>query len=186
MANLFEQIVADYLTGQGYLTKLNVNYRKADGKQTGSDIDVLAFHPMDRKVIVGDCKGVSWGLWGDWMVTGKDYGADRERRSFKAIFESEWAEGLAAKVKEEFGTPEFTYTVFCTYKADTCEELLKRTVEGNPIKIVLLADVIRETVQRVQAKKDRSVEPTTLGRFAQLLNYACEELDFAPRKTPLK
>ena len=35
MADLFEQIVADYLTEEGYLTKLNVNYRKADGKGPG-------------------------------------------------------------------------------------------------------------------------------------------------------
>ena len=43
MADLFEQLVADHLTEEGYLCKMNVNYRKADGKQSGSDIDVLAY-----------------------------------------------------------------------------------------------------------------------------------------------
>ena len=37
MADFFEQVVADYLTEKGYVTKLNVNYRKPDGKQSGSD-----------------------------------------------------------------------------------------------------------------------------------------------------
>ena len=68
MAGLFEQIVADYLTWKGYLTKLNVNYRKADGKQSGSDIDVLAVHGMNHTVIVGDCKSWQMGFSGDWMV----------------------------------------------------------------------------------------------------------------------
>ena len=69
MADLFEQIVADYLTGKGYLTKLNVNYRKADGKQSGSDIDVLAVHGKDHTVIVGDCKSWQAGFSGDWMLS---------------------------------------------------------------------------------------------------------------------
>ena len=35
-----------------------------------------------------------------------------------------------------------------------------------------LADIVIETVQRVRDKKDKSVEPTTLGRFVQLLRAA--------------
>jgi len=69
MADLFEQLVADYLTEDGYMTRLNVNYRKADGKQSGSDIDVLALHRRDHNVIVGDCKSWQDGFWADWMPT---------------------------------------------------------------------------------------------------------------------
>lgn len=169
MVDLFEQIVADYLTGKGYLTKLNVNYRKADGKQSGSDIDVLAIHGKDHTVIVGDCKSWQVGFSGDWMLTSKTKSAERDKGYFKAIFISEWAEGLARQVKKEIGTRKFTYTIYCTRLDGLSEQLKKRTVAGNRIEVVPLADIIRETVHRVKAKKNKSVEPTTLGRLVQLL-----------------
>lgn len=171
MAEFFEQIVADYLTGKGYLTKLNVNYRKADGKQSGSDIDVLALHQKQHSVIVGDCKSWQKGFSGDWVwkLNPDAKGAEREKGYFKPIFQKEWAEGLARKVEEEFGTREFPYTIYCTKLDGPSEELKKQTVAGNPIDVVRLADIVQETVQRIQAKKDKSVEPTMLGRFVQLL-----------------
>ena len=72
-------------------------------------------------------------------------------------------------MEEQFGTRDFTYTVYCTKLDGSSEELKKQTVAGNPIDVVGLADIVQETVQRVKAKKDKSVEPTTLGRFVQLL-----------------
>ena len=169
MTDLFEQIVADYLTGKGYLTKLNVNYRKADGKQSGSDIDVLAIHGKDHSVIVGDCKSWQAGFSGDWMLSSITQSAKRERGRFKAVFIPEWAKGLVHKVEEELGTRDFTYTIYCTWMDGSSEKLKKRTVAGNRIEVVTLADMIYETVQRVRAKKNQSVEPTTLGRLVQLL-----------------
>ncbi len=114
MADFFEQIVADYLTEKGYVTKLNVNYRKPDGKQSGSDIDVLALHGKDHKVVVGDCKSWQAGFSGDWMLDldpASQLGK-KERGYFKPVFDKEWAKGLVNQVEEEFGTREFTYTVF--------------------------------------------------------------------------
>lgn len=169
MAECFEQIVADYLTEKGYLTKLNVNYRKADGKQSGSDIDVLALHQKQHSVIVGDCKSWQMGFSGDWMLTSDTKGAERDKGYFKPIFQEEWAEGLARKVEEQFGTRDFTYTIYCTKLVGSSEELKTQTVAGNPIDVVRLADIVQETVQRVKAKKNKSVEPTMLGRFVQLL-----------------
>ena len=169
MAEFFEQIVADYLTEKGYLTKLNVNYRKADGRQSGSDIDVLALHQKQHSVIVGDCKSWQMGFSGDWMLTSTTKGAERDKGYFKPIFQKEWAEGLARKVEEQFGTRDFTYTIYCTKLDGSSEELKEQTVAGNPIDVVRLADIVQETAQRVEAKKDKSVEPTMLGRFVQLL-----------------
>ena len=99
MADLFEQIVADYLTGKGYLTKLNVNYRKADGKQTGSDIDVLAFHPTKRKVIVGDCKSWQWGFAGDRVLSSNSQDPRFNQEYFKAIFREGGQKGWLARWK---------------------------------------------------------------------------------------
>ena len=169
MAEFFEQIVADYLTEKGYVTKLNVNYRKADGKQSGSDIDVLALHQKQHSVIVGDCKSWQAGFSGDWMLNHNTPAAERQRGYFKPVFQAEWAEGLASKVEEQFGTRDFTYTIYCTKLDGLSEELKKQTVAGNPIDVVRLADIVEETVQRIEAKKDKSVEPTMLGRFVQLL-----------------
>ena len=172
MADLFEQLVSDYLTEEGYLTRLSVNYRKADGKQTGSDIDVLARRmrpPHD--IIVGDCKSWQEGFWADWMLTGDRGGRDRQRDRFKAIFIPEWEQGLAMKVEKEFETPEFTYVIFCTQRRGESQRLLEieQTVAGNPIKVVTLGEMVRKTVARLREKSDESVEPTTLGRLAQLL-----------------
>ena len=169
MADLFEQIVADYLTEKGYLTKLNVNYRKADGRQSGSDIDVLALNGKDQTVIVGDCKSWQMGFSGDQMLTSNTQSAKQYKGYFKAIFIPEWGEGLARQVEKEFGTREFTYTIYCTRPVGSSEQLKKHTVAGNRIEVVPLADIIRETVHRVKAKGNKSVEPTTLGRFVQLL-----------------
>ena len=176
MADLFEQLVADYLTEQGYLCKTNVNYRKADGKQSGSDIDVLALRQMPpHDVIVGDCKSWAYGFSGDWVLAGKNTAALANREYFKAIFQQVWEEGLALKVEQEFGTRQFTYVIYCTWKDGSCEQLEAREkVAGNPIRVVTLAEMIRDTVQRIRErkKKTRAVEPTTLGRFVQLLDHA--------------
>jgi hypothetical protein len=138
-------------------------------RQTGSDINVLAIHEKDHNVIVGDCKGVSWGFSGDWLL-GAGNIVERNQGFFKAIFDQEWATGLANKVEEEFGTREFTYTIYCTYLDGGFEKLKnQKDVAGNHIEVVTLADIIRETVQRIKDKPDGSVEPTTLGRFVQLL-----------------
>ena len=177
MADLFEQLVADYLTEEGYLTRLNVNYRKADGKQSGSYIDVLALHRKDHRVIVGDCKSWQDGFWADWML-GKlednNSSEQRQRDRFKAIFDPRWAEGLATKVEKELGTPRFTYVIYCTRRRGESQRLLEieRTVAGNPIKVVTLADMVRKTAERLDDKSDESVELTTLGRFVQLLRAA--------------
>jgi hypothetical protein len=177
MADLFEQIVADYLTEKGYLTKLNVKYRKEDDKGSDSDIDVLAVHGRDHTVVVGDCKSWQYGFAGDWMLDPTRQSSERQRGYFKAVFLPEWAEGLARRVQEEFGTRKFTYTIYCTWLDGQCTQLKQRTVAGNQIDVVTLTDIICETVQRIKAKKTRSVEPTTLGRFVQLLLAAKIELD---------
>ena len=169
MAEFFEQIVADYLTEKGYLTKLNVNYRKADGKQSGSDIDVLALHQKQHSVIVGDCKSWQVGFSGDWILTSPSKAVDRERGYFKPVFQAEWAEGLARKVEEQLGTREFTYTIYCTKLDGPSDKFTKLTVAGNPIEVVELSNMVQDTAKRVAAKKDKSVEPTMLGRFVQLL-----------------
>ena len=168
MADLFEQIVADYLTERGYLTKLNVNYRKYDGKGSGSDIDVLALHQKSHKVIVGECKSWQSGINFDWMITSETKGAKDTQDYFKPIFQDDWAKGLVDKVNEEFGTREFVYTIFCARTYGSSEKFVERTIDGNRIEILRLSDIVRETVQRIRDKKNQSVEPTTLGRFLQL------------------
>ena len=179
MADLFEQIVSDYLTEKGYLTKLNVNYRRADGWQSGSDIDVLALHKLDYNVVVGECKSWQGGISGDKMLDPNAKGAEQEKGYFKAIFDPEWEEGLARKVEEEFGTRKFTYTIFCTKLNGPSEQLKKRPVAGNRIEIVTLSEIVHETVERLKAKKNQSVEPTTLGRFVQLFIAAKIDLPAA-------
>ena len=94
----------------------------------------------------------------------------------KTQAQAEWAQGLAQQVYHEFGTRKFTYVIYCTTARGYWEELLKRTVAGNPIEVVPLHDIIRETVQRVEGKKNKSVEPTTLGRMVQLLLASSIEL----------
>jgi len=76
------------------------------------------------------------------------------------------------KVESEFGTPDFTYVIYCAWLGGSSERLRARTVAGNPIKVVTLAEIISDTQDRVRAKPNRSVEPTTLGRFVQLQNAA--------------
>ena len=187
MADLFEQLIADYLTDDGYLCELNVNYRKADGKGSYSDIDVLALRKRPpHDVIVADCKSWGAGLWGDWLLDDESKSGVAERTYFKAIFQSEWAEGLANKVEEELGTRKFAYTIFCTRinqspKYGGVSQLEQRLVAGNPIRVVPFASVIEKTVERLRIKKRRSraVEPTTLGRIVQLLDHA--QIDLEPR-----
>ena len=182
MPDLFEQLVGDYLTEKGYLCKFNVNYRKIDGKQTGSDIDVLAKRQKaPHDVIVGDCKSWVGGFWGDWLLKEPPTTSSlRERGRFKALFQKEWAEGLAAKVKTEFGTEKFTYTIYCARLRDASSALRNLKVEGNPVRVVTLDQMIRETEQRLidRSEQTNSVEPTTLGRFVQLMRHAGIKLGY--------
>ncbi|MDA1348689.1 MAG: hypothetical protein O3A47_07465 [Chloroflexi bacterium] len=178
MADLFEQFVSDYLTENGYLTKLNVGYCKADGKGSNSDIDVLAMHGKNQDVIVGDCKSWQGGFSGDWILESSTAGAERERGYFKPVFREECAQGLKKRVNEEFGVSDFVYKIFCARRFGGFERLTgERTVAGNPIEVVTLQDIVTQTVQRVKAKPNQSVEPTTLGRMVQLLLAADVRLE---------
>ena len=112
------------------------------------------------------------GLWGDWIVEGNTKGAKRERQYFKAVFQPEWAEGLANKIMEEFGTQRFTYIIYCARKDGPLGKLESLTVADNPVKVVDFASIIQQTVERIGRKTTGSVEPTTLGRFIQLLRHA--------------
>ena len=187
MPDLFEQLVGDYLTEKGYLCKFNVNYRKADRKQTGSDIDVLAKRQKPpHDIIVGDCKSWGEGLWGDWMLKEppkKDILRERDR--FKPLFRKEWRDGLAEKIKAEFGTERFTYTIYCARLREQSSALGKLHVGGNPVRIVTLAEMIFETEKRlgIRSEETDSVEPTTLGRFVQLMRHAHISLKFPERVT---
>ena len=177
MPDLFEQLVGDYLTGKGYLCNFNVSYRKADGRGAGSDIDVLAMRqPPPHDVIVGECKSWEVGVRGQRMV---DNPAHTDRRYFKPLFEEEWADGLAAKVREEFGQKKgSTYVIYCARLRDDGDALRKRRVAGNRVQVVTLDEMIRDTNQRLDDKQNHSVEPTTLGRFVQLMRHAGIKLEF--------
>lgn len=187
MADLFEQLVADYLTEKGYLCMLNVPYRKADGKQSASDIDVLARNrkpPFD--VIVADCKSWADGFWGDWLVDDKSKSGVSQRQYFKALFEEQWQVGLLSKVQEEMATTEFVYTIFCTrirsnanYEGVT--KLTQRTVGENPIRVITLAEMLQETDGRLveRSKTTDAVEPTTLGRFVQLIRHSQVRIEYS-------
>ena len=182
MPDLFEQLVGDYLTEKGYLCKFNVNYRKADNKQTGSDIDVLARRQKrPHKILVGDCKSWGEGLWGDWMLQEPPKPAIlRQQDRFKPLFRQEWADGLAAKIKTEFGTERFIYTIYCARLRGQSRDLRKLRIGGNPVRVVTLAEMVSETEQRLveRSKQTDSVEPTTLGRFVQLMRHAGIKLEF--------
>ena len=184
MPDLFEQLVGDYLAEDGYLCKFNVNYRKADNKQTGSDIDVLARRQKrPHKILVGDCKSWGEGLWGDWMLQEPPKPAIlRQQDRFKPLFRQEWADGLAAKIKTEFGTERFIYTIYCARLRGESSALRKLRIGGNFVRIVTLAQMVRETEQRLVKRSEEtdSVEPTTLGRFVQLMRHAGIKLAFPP------
>ena len=182
MPDLFEQLVGDYLTAKGYVCKFNVNYRKADGKQSGSDIDVLAIRQKrPHDIIVGDCKSWVAGVWPDWMTTEPIKAAKAKDRSyFKAIFEKQWTEGLERKVLDECGTNRFSYVVYCARLGDSGRAFEALSIGGNPIRVVPLAKMIHETEQRLadRSKQTDSVEPTTLGRFVQLMRHASIKFAF--------
>lgn len=110
------------------------------------------------------------------MVAGGNQTARRVQGYFKAIFKTEWEEGLVKKVNEEFGTKKFTYMIYCTWRAGDDDQLRARTIAGNRITIVTLKDIFKRTVQRINDKPDKSVEPTTLSRFVQLVKATGMEL----------
>ena len=184
MPDLFEQLVGDYLTAKGYLCKFNVNYRKADGRQSGSDIDVLAKRlKRPHDVVVGDCKSWVDGVWTDWTAAGLTKSAKDQQYYFKAIFDGQWSEGLKRKVQEECGTSRFTYVVYCARLRDSGQAFRNRSVAGNPIQVVTLAEIVREAQSDLEkkSKHTNAVEPTTLSRFVQLMRHAGIKLEFPQR-----
>ena len=182
MPDLFEQLVGDYLTAKGYLCRYNVNYRKLDNRQSGSDIDVLAvLQRPPHDVIVGDCKSWVDGVWPDWMAAQPIIASKARARSyFKAIFEDQWTKGLERKVGDERGTDRFSYVLYCAWHGDSDGAFQAISIGGNPIRVVTLAEMIRETEEHLdkRSKETKSVEPTTLGRFVQLMRHAGIKLEF--------
>ncbi len=120
--DILEQLTEDYLRELGYFTQHNISYRPKSHKQTPSDIDILAIHPLKTindlgRVIVVSCKSWQSGLivWKhsrdllenpDKIINGKT-----PIKLWREATTKEWSEALTEKVFELTGQKVFMIIV---------------------------------------------------------------------------
>ena len=193
--DILEQIVEEYLTHEGYFVRHNIKYRPADFKQTPSDMDVLAVHPLrngPERVRVVNVK--SWQVGFNFQYQRKLIDDDINgtnklgKMRYRELMKPKWSEAFVARIAELTGTDKFTYVLAVTLaKGDRSiweqSADFKKALRGNPIEVITL----KEMVDRILPGITKTPAGTDIGRTLQLLRAAGMSLKSAkPDKTEVE
>lgn len=182
--DILEQLVDEYLQHKGYFTTHNVKFKPRkdhadfDSRQDSvhSDIDVLAFHPRltgPERVVIVSCKSWQGGFnplskisefENDKIVSGRE-----AWRGFRELLKPKWSEAFVEKIFEVTGSCEFTHiTAVTLLKGDRNawenNQVFKAAMNGNPIKIITLNEMLDELYPII----NQTPASSAVGRFLQV------------------
>ena len=183
--DILEQLVDDYLKFNGFFTAHNVKFKPASTHVeyikakdcVASDIDVLGFHPMKQnfeRVWVVGCKSWQEGFNPSRRIEEikrEKQAAGRDAwKSFRELTKKKWADGLIAEVEKLTGSTQFTYVTAVTrLRGDAApweqDELFKRNLRWNPIKILTLQDMLADLYGLTKT----TVASSEVGRLLQVI-----------------
>ena len=186
--DVLEQLVDDYLQAKGYFTTHNIKFKPrkdhpdfiSNQDSNYSDIDVIGFNPLAKdpnRVWVCSCK--SWQLGLNIKLILDDIKNKRSRygreqwKPFRELTQPKWSEALIEKIFEITGTRKFTYFTAVTLVKGSVEdravwenhERFKNAMRGNPIKLLLLSEMLDELFPTITG----TVASSQLGRTLQLI-----------------
>ena len=186
--DILEQLVEEFLIHRGYFVRHNIKFlprkdhpdfvSKQDSNH--SDIDVLGFNPKlkgPNRVWAVNCKSWQAGLNPEQKIKqireNKIVSGREAWRGFRELVVPKWSEAFISSVKEATGEPAFTYVTAVTHLKGTPETweqhpLFVAAMEGNPIKVVTLKEMLRE----VSGVLSSTVAGTEFGRTLQLFKAA--------------
>jgi hypothetical protein len=162
--DVLEQIVDDYLMHRGYFTRHNLRFKPSSDHHefdkgadaVASDIDVIGIHPRLKghdRVVVISCKAWQSGFNPAAKIReikeARKVAGRESWKGFRELCQPKWAEAFLTEVEKSTGTRQFTYYTVVTKlrNAETrnqWEENPKfiNALEGNPIRILLLAEML--------------------------------------------
>lgn len=197
--DILEQLVEDWLQSQGYFTRANIKFKPhaqhADyvrlKDSVASDIDVVGWHPKlsgTAAVIAVSCKSWQDGfsireMAGALLDTPQKLVGNKEAwKHFRELVEPRWAEALLQAIEEKTGQRSFTYITAVTRLTDPENTLLweqnkrfKQALEGNPLKIITLAEMLRSIFSQLGT----TVESSQFSRSMQLIKAAGLQVELA-------
>lgn len=186
--DILEQLVDDYLQEKGYFTRHNIKFHPRndhpdfDSKKDSnhSDIDVIGIHPKKRghdRVWAVSCKSWQGGFkvdsWLDCIAKNKQVSGRDAWKAFRELISPKWSEAFIDEIEHLTGVRTFTYiqavTVVNGYRSKWEQhQPFVRAMEGNPIKIVDLSEMLR----LIEERSTTTVASSDIGRVLQLMRAA--------------
>ena len=183
--DILEQLVEDFLRGQGYFTTHNVKFRpdqddyEYDKKVDSvySDIDILAYNPIlnsPNNVIVATCKSWQTGLRVGPAISAiemdKNVAGRPAWKGFRELAKPKWGAAFCRKIYELTGSSNFIYYTAVTKcvgdrnKWELNAEFQKN-LQGNQIKIITVPEMMNEMMSKI----DTTVASSQVGRLLQIV-----------------
>lgn len=183
--DILEQLVDDYLQVKGYFTRHNIKFRPSKDHSdynrlddaSHSDIDVLGIHPKKRgpdKVWAVSCKSWQSGFNAESrlreVLENKVRSGRESWKWCRELVKPKWSEAFMDAVEELTGQRKFVHVTAVTRlsgnrQAWEHQPLFKKNLEGNPIRLIELSEMVYE----VASGLTKTVVPSQLGRTIQLL-----------------
>jgi len=183
--DILEQLVEEYLTHKGYFVRHNIKYLPdknhpdfiTNQDSNHSDIDVLAIHPLlegPERVLAVSCKS-----WQSGFNISTELSAIRENkiirgreawRGYRELIVPKWTEAFINAIVETTGSNLFTYVLAVAKVNGNCDdwvqyEPFKKSMRGNPIKILSFAEIISEISKGINT----TLASTEVGRLLQVI-----------------
>jgi hypothetical protein len=185
--DILEQLVDDYLMSRGYFTRHNIKFKPRpthldyDSRKdsVSSDIDLVAINlhlQGTERVVVASCKAWQGGfdparkaeeVLGDGRTAGRE-----AWKLFRELAKPKWSEAFIARIEEITGVRTFTYWTVVTQLRNAAARSrwennpqFKATLDGNPIRIVTLNEILNELWAGVTTTPAAS----TIGRYLQVM-----------------
>lgn len=193
--DVLEQVVDDWLRRRGYFTRTNVKFRPEPGEEgytstahnQPSDIDVLAVNPTvrgPRRVLAVSCKAMQSGFSPNRWLAAVEHGRGYQGRSagdawkhLRELWDPTWAAAHHRVVKELTGAPTFTWVLAITrldrggvpdLEVWRSHDRVSRCLDGVDVDLL----TFREMWDELKREVTERIEPSHIGRLAQLLNAA--------------
>ena len=183
--DILEQLVDDYLKFNGFFTVHNVKFKPSkedpdfikDQDSVPSDVDVVGFHPKRQgveRIWVVSCKSRQEGFDPKDQIAaieGKKIRGGRDAwRGFRELATRKWADSLIREIENLTGSAQFIYfTAVTKLNGDASlwqkYEPFKKTLRGNPIKILTLQEMLDELYKKTKT----TVASSDVGRLLQVI-----------------
>lgn len=183
--DILEQLVEDFLRGQGYFTPHNVKFRpnqddhEYDQKVDSvySDIDILAYNPILKSpngVVVVTCKswqtGLRVGSTINAIAMNMNLAGRPAWKGFRELVKPKQGTTFCRKVYELTGSHNFTYYTAVTKCVGNRDEWqlnakFKKNLQENQIKIITVAEMMDEMMSKI----DTTVASSQVGRLLQIV-----------------